>query len=196
MFLQQYICSFIKHCIADINKNNGGKPMDKNYLNNINNSLNEFAESHPSKVKDWIIEIDRLMTEKGCKAKFKYYGRGGVLFDYYSKKAKARVCRIYIGNTLGYMEPGLSISLQANHFATPYSIVNELPSPMLHVLKDFTCASCRESCQLGVKINSSGGERLLCPQARPVRENPASEQKEETEWLIRISRGFVDFIKS
>ena len=141
--------------------------IEFNNLKSINKSLDKFAGSEHPDVKEWIIAIDKLLLERNCKIKFKYYGRGGTLFDFYSKKAKARVCRIYIGNTLGYFGKGCTLNLQGNHFATPYSIVNELPEDILYVLRNSrNCRPCRDprKCAMTGKYYefSLGDKQYLC----------------------------------
>jgi len=135
---------------------------------NIENAVNSIVSEQPAEVKDWIIDIDKLLVEHGCKVKFKDYGerRGGVMFDYHSKKAKTRVCTIRIGTTLKGTS-GCKVAVQGNHFPTRYSIVNELPEQMLMQLKNSRdcrpCADPRRCLMTGRYYEFSlDGKSVLC----------------------------------
>jgi len=62
--------------------------MDKGHLTNVSNVLNEIEGSQPLKIKNWLIAIDKLLTESGCKVKLTNDHRGGVIFNYHAKKSK------------------------------------------------------------------------------------------------------------
>ena len=74
--------------------------MDKYHVTNVSNALNEIEVSQPQKIKGWLIAMDKLLTESGCKTKLTNDHRGGVIFNYHAKKAKTKICRIDIGETM------------------------------------------------------------------------------------------------
>ena len=57
---------------------------DKFDVSDISNAINKLASAEPSSVKEWVIEIDRLLTDRGCKMKSITYNCGGVAYDYVS----------------------------------------------------------------------------------------------------------------
>ena len=82
------------------------------------------------KITDWFVHINKILSDAGCKsAKVKNIHSGDGT-EYYHGKTKIKVCKLVTG------ENGHSIVMHGNHFTTPYSIVDELPEIMLHVLKN------------------------------------------------------------
>jgi len=139
--------------------------MDEYHLTNVSNALNEIEGSQPQKVKSWLIAIDKLLTESGCKAKLTNDHRGGMIFNYHAKKAKTKVCRIDIGETM--RGPGCRINIHGNHFAAPYSITNDFPETMIWTLKNSRgCRPCKDprTCgELGKYFEfEHNGETHLC----------------------------------
>jgi len=81
-------------------------------------------------IKEWITNIDQMLTSRGCKKKFVKSLHVGSGDEYYHKKTNIRICRIVVN------ENDCFVVLHGNHFATPYCVVDELPENMLYPLKN------------------------------------------------------------
>jgi len=79
---------------------------------------------------DWLADINKLMSDAGCKSAKVNHIHSGNGIEHYHGKTKIKVCKLVTS------ESGQSIVMHGNHFTTPYSIVDELPENMLYVLKN------------------------------------------------------------
>jgi len=105
--------------------------------------INEYASTQPLKVKNWLIAIDKLMTDDGCRVISKTVSnskRTDSKFTYASKKTKKTVCIINIGTS------GCNISLRGNHFIhlnDKENILDELPEDMFLAVRGRVSCGCR-----------------------------------------------------
>ena len=105
--------------------------------------INEYANSQPQEVREWLAKIDKLMINSGCRVDSKVVSnskRTDGRFSYASKKSKKTVCIIKIGTS------GCNISLRGNHFIHPNgkgNILDELPGDMFSVVRRRGSCGCR-----------------------------------------------------
>jgi len=103
-------------------------------------SASEFASSQSLEIRDWIIDIEKLLVNKGCKIScfFLSNTNGDGSFSYISQKGKKTVCRVAMGVT------GSLVEIRGNHFINKQNILPELPENMLSVVKSGRCGRCAE----------------------------------------------------
>jgi hypothetical protein len=162
--------------------------MDKVKFKDIGGAMDVYAAEHPPAVRDWLVFAERLLLGRKCRVKVKHYidKRGGVLFDYWSKKA--RVCKIDIRPTPdGPAE--CRVSIQGNHFPTSYCIVGELPDDMLVNLKNNRgCRPCKnpKTCLMSgryYEFTHGGVEYICCGGGFCFKLNERSNFAIMTKWL-------------
>jgi len=103
-------------------------------------SAREFANSQPPEIRDWIIDVEKLLIDNGCKIScfFLSNTNGDGSFSYVSPKGKKTVCRIAMGVA------GSLVEIRGNHFNNERTILPELPENMLDVVKSDKCGKCAE----------------------------------------------------
>ena len=94
-------------------------------------SIKEYACAHPLDIKEWIMDINELLINNGCKL---VQGMGGGPPFTYTKRniptiTKGMVCIIEMGVTGCYLIPGV------NHLEKPNQIINMLPDYMVDMIK-------------------------------------------------------------
>jgi len=105
--------------------------------------ITAYANSQPPEVRGWLVAVDKLMTDSGCRVVSKVVSnskRTDSKFTYTSKKTKKTVCIINIGTS------GCNISLRSNHFIHPNgkgNILDELPEDMFHTVRGRASCGCR-----------------------------------------------------
>ncbi|MCL2364163.1 MAG: hypothetical protein FWC71_05820 [Defluviitaleaceae bacterium] len=87
-----------------------------------------------NKVTDWVAAMNKHLSDAACKATHVKNIHTGDGIEYYHGKTKIKVCKLVTKGGGGANE--YSIVMHGNHLTTPYSIVDELPANMLHVLKN------------------------------------------------------------
>jgi len=95
--------------------------------------IEEFAfhSKLSPETSEWLTEINRRLTDGGCRNTVEAYKNGGGgVWDYVSRKTKKRVCRFE------FHGHGAYLALQGYHFAEEKSIINELPGEMLNAVKN------------------------------------------------------------
>ncbi|MCL2421196.1 MAG: hypothetical protein FWD03_05000, partial [Defluviitaleaceae bacterium] len=103
-------------------------------------NVSDFANAQPSEIRDWVVDIEKLLIDNGCKIScfFLSNTNGDGSFSYTSKKGKKTVCRIAMG------VQGSLIEIRGNHFANEKNILPELPERMLDIVKSGRCGGCAE----------------------------------------------------
>jgi hypothetical protein len=97
--------------------------------------FNELINLQPKEIKDWIIRIDKLLTDNGCKASV-----SKDTFTYISPKTKKFVCKISI------KEAGSTVKTNGIHLLNEDNILFQLPENMLsHVKNGKSCGVCAEN---------------------------------------------------
>ena len=129
-------------------------------------SASEFANSQPIEIRDWVVDIEKLLMENGCRIScfFLSNTNGDGSFSYISQKGKKTVCRIAMGIT------GCLIEIRGNHFVNENNILPELPEEMLSVVKSGGCGDCAannpnfKSCRHGgpIKFIYNGEDLERC----------------------------------
>jgi len=104
-------------------------------------SASEFATSQPAEIRDWIVDVEKLLMSNGCKIScfFLSNTNGDGSFSYISQKGKKTVCRIAMGVT------GSLVEIRGNHFINEQNILSELPENMLSVVQSGGCGGCAEN---------------------------------------------------
>ena len=101
-------------------------------------NASEYANGQPPEIRDWIIDIEKLLINNGCKISSFYLSNsnGEGSFGYVSHKGKT-ICRITMGIT------GSAIEIRGHHFGNKENILSELPESMLNVVKNVSgCGGC------------------------------------------------------
>ena len=97
--------------------------------------FNELINLQPLEIKDWVIDIDKLLTSSGCKAAVDNKGN----FTYTSRQSNKIICRITMN------ESGCSVRPNTNHAASSDKIASLLPECMLYTMRNSRgCGGCKE----------------------------------------------------
>ena len=92
--------------------------------------ISEYANAQPPEIKEWVINIDKLLTQNGCKA---VQGMGGGSPFTYTKRSGSitygMVCIIEMGIAGAFVIPGV------NHLENSDSICNVLPDNLAALIK-------------------------------------------------------------
>jgi len=101
----------------------------------------EFANSQTPEIRDWVISIEKLLMDNGCKIScfFLSNTNGDGSFSYVSQKSKKTVCRIAMGVN------GCLIEIRGNHFNNETNILPELSESMLSIVKSGGCTESVEN---------------------------------------------------
>ena len=109
--------------------------------------FNELITQQPSDEKNWITQMDKLLTDSGCKAAVDTKGN----FTYTSKQSKKIVCRIAMGEAKCLVRPN-TISASSSD-----EIKAMLPEDMLDVMrKSRGCGGCAKKNPNFVECNHGG----------------------------------------
>jgi len=106
-------------------------------------NINDYTQSQPRKVRDWIARADKYMRDVGCRVSCKVVSndvRTDAKFTYTSKHTKKTVCYINIGTS------GCNISLRGFHFMNPGSTTTmpgEYPDIVLPMMRGLDSCGCR-----------------------------------------------------
>jgi len=94
-------------------------------------SAGEYANPQSPKIKDFIVSLEKYLTNNGCKIScFSLSNTNGDgSFSYISRKSKKTVCSIAMGIR------GCELSICGNHFSNETNILSELPENMLDLVK-------------------------------------------------------------
>jgi len=105
----------------------------------------DYAGTQPPEIKEWVINLDKLLTQT-CKVvgRTQYSLCGGV-FEYTSLKTKKLVCKINLFARSCTIVPG------ANHFEVSNIILDELTENMFNVMRSRNKA-CRDCSDLNKPI--------------------------------------------
>ena len=108
---------------------------------NVYEYFNRLIDPHPAEIKDWIVGVDKFLTENGCKidALTNTPNTGtGVVFTYTYRQNNKRICRIYMG------AEGCKAFPYGHHFVYDNSILTELPESMLDAMSygENECTGC------------------------------------------------------
>ncbi|MCL2409864.1 MAG: hypothetical protein FWC96_09715, partial [Oscillospiraceae bacterium] len=130
--------------------------------------IKEFACAQPPEIREWIFDIDKLLSDNGCTVTHNL----SCEFIYAKRKTKNRkgmVCKIYMDID------GCSVTPGMNHFENPDNIISILPEDIIDLMKveaDRECGWCAYSrrdpgsiqCRPGcpVKFTHNGEEYLKC----------------------------------
>lgn len=104
-------------------------------------NIHEFVGSQGSEIRDWILSMDKLLTDGGCKTigDIGNFAANGS-FAYISRKDKRTICKIDLRIS------GCEVRPQGNHLANPDNILIELPEIMLDSMKSGkVCGICAEN---------------------------------------------------
>ena len=82
-------------------------------------NLIDYANTQASEIKEWLINLDQLLTQSCKVAGRSQYSLCGGVFEYISRKTKNRVC------TINLLARGGSIVPSANHLKNPGNILSE-----------------------------------------------------------------------
>jgi len=103
-------------------------------------NIDEYANTQPPDIKEWVIGLDKLLTQS-CKVtgEVRYFLCDGV-FTYTSRKTKKVVCRIDLKARNSSAIPGIT------HFEKSSDILNQLTESMLDTMrnKNRNCRNCSE----------------------------------------------------
>ena len=114
-------------------------------------AFNELINFHPPAVKDWLIEMDKLLMDSGCKAAVDSKGN----FTYTAKQTKKIICRITIKETGCLIRPNTSNVTSAN------SIAPKLPENMLNIMRSTRgCGGCEKKNPNFIQCSHGGPYRL------------------------------------
>jgi len=113
-------------------------------------NITDYANTQPQEIKEWIVDLDRLLTET-CKVdgKVQYSMCGGV-FDYISRETKRLVCRVNI------LARKCSVVPCANHFEVSDDILSEFTEGMFDVMR-----SRNRACRACSEVNEAGFVRCM-----------------------------------
>ena len=113
--------------------------------------FNELINLQPAEVKDWVIFLDRLLTDGGCKAAVDNKGN----FTYTSKQSGKIVCRITMG------ESGCTIRPNTNNAANSKAMAAEFPESMLDAMRGARgCGGCAKKNPNFVDCSHGGPYKL------------------------------------
>ena len=100
----------------------------------------EYANTQPPEIKEWVINLDKLLTQSCKVAGEVRYSLCDGIFAYTSRKTKKLICKIVL------RAKNSSIIPNANHFGSPGNILSELTENMLDVMrsKNRNCRFCSE----------------------------------------------------
>jgi len=103
-------------------------------------NIAEYANTQPPEIKEWVINLDKLLTQS-CKVtgEIRYFLCDGV-FAYTSRKTKKVICKIYLRATHSSIIPNVC------HFENSSNILAELSENMLNYMrsKNKSCRNCSE----------------------------------------------------
>jgi hypothetical protein len=103
-------------------------------------NIADYANTQPSEIKEWIVDLDKLLTQT-CKVtgNSQYFLCGGV-FEYTSRKTKNLVCKINL------LAGNCTIIPGANHFGDTNNILGELTENMFNAMRirNKRCRTCSE----------------------------------------------------
>jgi hypothetical protein len=120
---------------------------DKNKSRNVNiygdiKDLNfdMYLNPHPPEIKEWVINIDKELTDRGCKVLGRINNDWSVSFSYIPKGCKKGVCSIIIG------VEGCMAAPYGTHFRNEDNMLSRLPDYMIEAMSDYKyeCTGCGE----------------------------------------------------
>jgi hypothetical protein len=131
-------------------------------------NLIDYANTQPPEIKDWVVDLDKLLTQTCNVIGIAQYFLCGGVFNYTSKKTKEHVCKINL------FAGSCSIIPNVKHFGKSNTILNELTENMLSIMrgKNRACMTCSKGnsssfvqCKYGGKPHSfshKGEDFELC----------------------------------
>ena len=114
--------------------------------------MENYADTQPPDVKKWLLDLDKLLTDSGCRINAEIMGYARV--EYW--KGKQLVCTVHLGIDECKIAPG------TKKIKTLDDIAPVLPDTFLEALKEDGC-ECGRRCKKGpFKIVHNGAEYLSC----------------------------------
>ena len=114
--------------------------------------FNELLHFQPAEIKDWIIGIDKMLTEGGCKAAVDNKGN----FTYTSKQSKKIVCRITMNEFGCLIRPNTNIAISSD------AIDAELSESMLDAMRGARgCGGCAKKNPNFVQCGHGGAYKFI-----------------------------------
>lgn|GEM_PF-130378 len=109
-------------------------------------NFNSFLSPHPPEIKDWIVSIDKFLTDNGCKVNCEFNDfSASIIFTYILRKNNEKVCKIYMGIE------GCMAMPYGHHFANKDNILTYLPESMLDTMSNNKkCSGCASKNPNGV----------------------------------------------
>ena len=153
-------------------------------------NIADYANTQSPEIKEWIVDLDKLLTQT-CKVvgRAQYSLCGGV-FDYTSRKTKKLVCKINLLAANSSIIPG------AAHFEDSNNILSELTENMFNIMRGRNngCRACSErnnpnfvQCMHGgepYKFTHEGEDFQLCRfMGFEFSLNNANERKVLRKWI-------------
>ena len=99
----------------------------------------DFANSQPPEIRNWIVDLDKMLFENKCKISTFYLSNtnGSGSFAYTSRKGKT-ICRINMSIL------GSEIVIHSNHISSENTVLAELPEHMQDIIKNAGgCGGCK-----------------------------------------------------
>ena len=92
--------------------------------------IEDFANSRPQEIKEWIMNLDAFLIQNGCTFS---HNQGGndIQFTYYKRKKENRrgmVCQLYMNISGSYIMPGV------RYLENEHDISNILPDDMVNLI--------------------------------------------------------------
>ncbi|MCL2397645.1 MAG: hypothetical protein FWC93_06210 [Defluviitaleaceae bacterium] len=117
-------------------------------------NIAEYANTQPPDIRQWVVDLDKLLTQS-CKVagEVRYFLCDGI-FNYTSRKTKKIVCKIDLRAKDSSVIPG------ASHFETSDGILGELTENMFDAMRrrNMGCRVCQEINGLGFVKCPHGGD--------------------------------------
>ena len=111
-----------------------------------NEMFTELVNSQPAEIKDWVIKMDKLLTDSSCKSAVDNKGN----FTYTSKQSGKIVCRITLGEGDCQIRPNTINAKSSNNMAN-------IPDSMLEIMRSARgCGGCAKKNQNFVQCKHGG----------------------------------------
>jgi len=156
-------------------------------------NIHEFVDSQPPEVQEWILKMNSLLTENGCKVDDNLNRfRGSCTFAYMSRKHKKRVCQFQIGIS------GFIVCVSLADKQDLEKVLRALPDDVRseYITNETKgCGGCNTfECGINLDFEEAGKIYRVCTGSGYIRRNPTPEQFKMIERFIDIRREYLNKI--